>query len=76
MVTEPALPALTKGMKMNIAEKVSDLMVKCLNGSKDGAAANLVFAWDNKNPISWQPDGHHQLLESLRAAIAKAQSVT
>ena len=33
-------------------------------------------AWANKSPLSWQPDGHFQLLEQARAAIANARPQT
>ena len=29
-------------------------------------------AWANKSPLSWQPEGHFQLLDQARAAIARA----
>ena len=36
------------------------------------ALAAISDAWSNKRSLSWQPDGHHQLLEQARAAITNA----
>lgn len=33
------------------------------------AAGRLLNAWESKSPESWQPEGHHDLLEDVRKAL-------
>ena len=56
------------------AEIDARFIVRACNAHEELLAAleAISDAWSNKRPLSWQPDGHHQLLEQARAAIAKA----
>lgn len=36
----------------------------------------MVKKWDGKSPLSWQPDGHYDSLNKMRAAVKRAKGET